>query len=208
MGNNIVITIGREFGSGGREIGQKVAKTLGINYYDKNLIDIAAGKSGISSDLLYQADEKASNPFFSAYLPTGTDYGTVNDRLFWIQSEIIKELAQNESCVIVGRCSNYILKDMINAIHVFIYSNTHSKIRRIMERQNMTETAAKKHISKIEKERKEYYKYYTDCAWGDKADYDICIESSKFSKEEIVDYLAQIVSNRIAFLNGLEKKNE
>ena len=72
----------------------------------------------------------------------------------------------------------------------------------------MTETAAKKHISKIEKERKEYYKYYTDCAWGDKADYDICIDSSKFSKEEIVDYLAQIVSNRIAFLNGLEKKNE
>ena len=97
---------------------------------------------------------------------------------------------------------------MINAIHVFIYSNTHSKIRRIMERQNMTETAAKKHIAKIEKERREYYKYYTDCAWGDKADYDICIDSSKFSKEEIVDYLAQIVSNRIAFLNGLEKKNE
>ena len=197
MSKNIVITIGREFGSGGREIGKKVADALGINFYDKDLIDLAAKKSGINSDLLYQADEKASNPFFSAYLPTGTDYGTVTDRLFWTQSAIIKELAQKESCVIVGRCSDYVLEEFENCLHIFIYAPLPKRIIRVKERYLIeTDGAAKKEISRQDKLRRSYYQYYTDHKWGSVSGKTISIDSSFLGVDGTVQMIINIVKQK------------
>ena len=197
MGNNIVITIGREFGSGGREIGQKLAKALNINYYDKNLIDIAAGKSGISSELLYQADEKASNPFFSAYLPAGTDYGTVNDRLFWTQSAIIKELAQKESCVIVGRCADYVLDECDNCLHLYIHAPMNKRIERVKDRYLIeSDSAAKKEIIRTDKVRRTYYQYYTDHRWGSVDGKHLSIDSSVLGIDGTVDLIIYLLQKK------------
>lgn len=111
MGNNYIITIGREYGSGGCEIGKKLAEKLGIGFYDKNLIDAAAEKSGIHIDMLHKADEKPANPLTNPFLHPGYEAGTINDRLFWTQSEVIRELAEKESCVIIGRCADFVLRE-------------------------------------------------------------------------------------------------
>ncbi len=197
MSRNIVITISREFGSGGREIGQKVAKALGISFYDKNLIGIAAQKSGINSDLLYQADEKASNPFFSAYLPTGTDYGTVNDRLFWTQSAIIKDLATKESCVVVGRCSDYVLEDFENCLHLHIFAPLPKRIERIKDRYLIeTDAAARKEIARTDKIRRSYYQYYTDRKWGGVEGKTMAIDSSFLGVDGTVNMIVDLVHRK------------
>jgi len=197
MSKNIVITIGREFGSGGREIGQKVAQALDIGFFDKNLIDIAAKKSGMDSSLLYQADEKASNPFFSAYLPSGSEYGTINDRLFWTQSSIIKDLAEKQSCVIVGRCADYVLADYENCLHVFVYAPLEDRIERIMERYLIdTPHAAKKEIHREDKVRKSYYQYYTDLKWGISAGKHLSIDSSFLGIDKTVDLILDIIQKK------------
>lgn len=195
MSGSIVITIGREFGSGGREIGQKLAKALEIQFYDKNLIELAAKKSGIHSDLLYQADEKASNPFFSAYLPTGTEYGTVNDRLFWTQSDIIKDLATRESCVIVGRCSDYVLSEYENCLHLFIYAPIDKRIERVKERYLIeSDNAARKEITREDKNRRSYYQYYTDLKWGTTSGKTVSIDSSFLGIDGTVDLVLKLIA--------------
>ena len=210
---NFVVTIGREFGSGGREIGESLAEKLGFTFYSERLATKASEATGIDEEFFRKVDEKQKKSFWYMFamsnllsddLDTALGLLPTNEKLFIEQTKVIEDLADKEDCVIVGRCSNYILKENPNTLHVFIYSNMHSKIRRIMEKQNMTEAQAKKHISKIEKERKDYYNYYTECKWGDKADYDICLDSSAFSKEEIVDILYTIIQKRIAVLNGTE----
>jgi len=197
MSKNIVITIGREFGSGGREIGQKLAKALDVGFYDKNLIDIAAQKSGMDSALLYQADEKASNPFFSAYLPAGTEYGTINDRLFWTQSLIIKDLADKQSCVIVGRCADYVLADYENCLHVFVYAPIEDRIKRVMERYLIdTTNAAKKEVHREDKVRRSYYQYYTDQKWGRTEGKHLSINSSFLGIDTTVELLLDVISKK------------
>ncbi len=197
MSRNIVITISREFGSGGREIGQKVAEALGISFYDKNLIEIAAQKSGINSDLLYQADEKASNPFFSAYLPTGTDYGTVNDRLFWTQSAIIKDLATKESCVVVGRCSDYVLEDFENCLHLHIFAPLPKRIERIKDRYLIeTDAAARKEIARTDKIRRSYYQYYTDRKWDGVEGKTMAVDSSFLGVDGTVNMIVDLVHRK------------
>ena len=213
---NFVVTIGREFGSGGREIGELLAAKLGFTFYSERLAAKASEATGIDEEFFRKADEKQKNSFWYMFamsnllsddLDTALGLLPTNEKLFIEQTKVIEDLAETENCVIVGRCSNYILKENPNALHVFIYSNMYSKMRRIMERQNMNEVQAKKHILKIEKERKVYYNYYTECSWGDKADYDICLDSSRFTKEEIVDILFDIVQKRIKALNGTEENN-
>lgn len=197
MSSNIVITIGREFGSGGREIGQKVAKALGISFYDKNLIEIAAEKSGINTELLYQADEKATNPFFSSYLPTGSEYGTVNDRLFWTQSAIIRELAEKESCVIVGRCADYVLEEFENCMHLYITAPMNKRIERIRERYLIDDDSiARKEIARNDKIRRSYYQYYTDRKWGAVDGQTFTIDSSFLGVDGTVDLIVDIVHKK------------
>lgn len=207
MGKNIVITIGRENGSGGREIAKKVAEALSINYYDKNLIDLASDKSGMNSALLYQADEKASNPFFSAYVSNPGEYGTVNDRLFWAQSTIIKDLASKESCVIVGRCSDYILEDRENCLHIFIHAPLEKRIERIMDRYMLeSPEAAKKEIAREDKQRRSYYQYYTDRKWGQYQGKHLVLDSSYFGIDKTVELIVGIVKERWPDYQKQDKK--
>ena len=209
MSRNIVITIGREFGSGGREIGQKLAEALGISFYDRNLIDIAAQKSGINPDLLHQADEKASNPFFSAYMPAGGDYGTVNDRLFWVQSAIIKDLAQKESCVIVGRCADYVLEEFDNVLRIFIHAPIEKRIERIKDRYLLdSDAAARKEIARTDKLRRTYYQYYTDHKWGHSDGFDLAIDSSFLGIEGTIELIKDIVKRHWPDFEIAEKKED
>ena len=151
MDNKIILTIGRQFASGGREIGKKLAKALNIAYYDKELMTLAAKESGLCEDCFEKADERASSGLSYAfsmgysYMGLFTPYADVlsNDRLFLYQSEAIRKLAEESSCVIVGRCADYILRDNPNCLSLFIHNTKENRIQRIIETQNLTVEQAK-----------------------------------------------------------------
>ena len=182
----ILLTIGRSFGSGGSEIGKKVADKLGISYYDKELIKLAAIKSGINENLLKDADEKPVNSFLYSVVTHGfpsytspVQYSNIvtNDKVFSIQSDIIKNIAENESAVFIGRCADYILREYPDLINIFVYANKSNRARRISAVNNITEKEALDSIKKIDKERSSYYNFYTNKAWGECTNYDLCINS-------------------------------
>ena len=188
--SNIIITIGREFGSGGRIIGEKLAARLGISFYDKELIQLAAEKSGIHADVLKGADEVAANPFSSPFVPPSVDQGSLNDKLYKYQRDVIREIASRESCVIVGRCADYILKDYPNCIRVFIYADMEYKVKLIMERHHLKDTELiEKIIRRTDKNRRNYYQYYTDHKWGAREEMDLLIDSSLLGVDGTVDLL-------------------
>ena len=182
-----VITIGREYGSGGREIGEKLAEKLGFSFYDRNFLEMAALETGYSEDSLANNDEIADRIYF----PYKTE--NISEELFKVQSRIMIERAKSESCVIVGRCSDIILKDFANVVHIFIYADEEDRVQRIMERNNLDEVKARKKLKKTEKIRKNYYQYYTDSEWGNRENKDLLINSSKTgienSVEVIISYL-------------------
>ncbi len=181
----VAITIGREFGSGGREIGEKLASKLGISFYDKELIELAAKKSGIHADVLKGADEVAGSPFFN-----GFEQASINDRLYSYQREVILEIAARESCVIVGRCADYILTGAANCIRVFIYADMEYKIQKIMARHSLKDPdLVRKIIQKTDKNRRTYYQYYTDHKWGDSEYMDMMINSSLLGVDGTVSLL-------------------
>ena len=160
--NNFVVTIGREYGSGGREIGEKLAERLGFSFYNDRLLKDVSHKTGIDKKLFEEADEKqkeatwymmAMNVLNAFGKEKSVDELPSSEQLFLEQSKFIEDLAENENCVVVGRCSNYLLKNKPNALHVFIYADEETKIKRIMERQELSEKEAKKYMQKIEKER-------------------------------------------------------
>ncbi len=194
-----VITIGRQFGSGGHNIGEKLAEKLGFSYYDKNLIELAAEKSGMSHGVLSEADEKAANPWLYAALnQTGQSHINMNictnDALFSTQSEIIRSIAKTENAVIVGRCSDYILKDEdVNLINIYVYAPMEARIRRTMERDKVTEAQAVSLIKRNDKQRKLYYDFYTDRKWASHVNYDITINSEAFGIDGAVDIIYNAV---------------
>ena len=181
-----VITISREYGSGGRQIGESVAKELGIPFYDKELIHMAAEKSGMSAGFIEKSDENIPNTFlhnlkYSAY--SGYDsisyYDTpITDKVFLAQSSVIKDLAAQGSCVIVGRCAHYILRNEPGLVAVFIRGELEDRIRRAVEYYGLPQQNAAERIKKIDKNRVNYYKYYTSRQWGMIENYDLVINSS------------------------------
>jgi len=188
--NNVIITIGREFGSGGRVIGEALAKRLGFSFYDKELIELAAEKSGIHAEVLRSADEIPNAPFSTPLVPTSQDPGTINDRLFQCQKEIILDIASKESCVIVGRCADYILRDFPNCIRIFIYADMDYKIKLVMERHNLKDRELiEKIIRRTDKNRRTYYEYHTDHKWGSREDVDLLIDSSLLGVEGTIALL-------------------
>lgn len=197
-----VITIGRQFGSGGHVIGEELAKKLGFAYYDKNLIELAAEKSGLSHGALTEADEKAANPWlYAAMSQTGqTNFGVnlcTNDTLFNVQSEIIRNIAKTENAIIVGRCSDYILKDEdVDLTNVFIYAPLEARIKRTMERDQVNEAQALALIKKNDKQRKCYYDFYTDRKWSSHINYDLTINSETFGINGTTDIIYNAVMNR------------
>lgn len=205
MDKKIIINIGREFGSCGHEIGREVAERLGIEFYDKELLDRASKESGISKEIFQIIEERQTNSFLyniamGAFAGRLSAEGTVSlsDRLFMVQYDIIKKIASEGSCVIVGRCSDYILKDEENNIKIFIYADFEERIKTVMVREGLDEKKAKDLIIKTDKKRGAYYNYYTNQKWGGREFYDLLINSAALGKEGSVDLILKYIDIRLA----------
>lgn len=189
-----VITIARSYGSGGRTLGKLLAKELGINFYDRELIRIASEDSGINEALFGAVDEKVKKPIFGSstnvykgqLLPPESDGFVSDDNLFNCQAKSIKEIAANESCVIIGRCADYILKDDPNVIRLFFYASEEDCIHRVQEQNGGTRKDIIKKIEKINKYRSDYYRYHTGKDWTDTQNYDFCLNTSSMSYEKLI----------------------
>lgn len=198
MKGNLVITIGRECGSSGRLIGQRLAEDLGVKCYDKELLSLAAKNSGLCEELFKTHDEKPTNSFlYSLVMDTySMGYNTsahmdmpINHKIFLAQFDTIKKLANEESCVIVGRCADYALADYPNTVTVFISGNEEDKIKSLMERHGLTEQKAKDLMIKTDKRRASYYNYYSSKKWGGSRSYDLCLNSSAVGLEGAVEVI-------------------
>ena len=210
MTSNLIITIGRQSGSGGKEIGQKVAEKLGVKCYDKELLALAAKESGLCEELFQSHDEKPTKSFLYSLVMDSYSFGytssgymdmPINHKIFLAQFEAIKALADREPCVIVGRCADYALEDYPNRVSIFVTGDDKAKIKRLAERNNVTEAKAKEIMMKTDKERSSYYNYYSSKKWGDVRSYNLCVNSSVLGIEGTVDLI-------IYFANAKLKKNQ
>ncbi len=192
----VIITIGRQYGSSGRYIGELAAKELGIPFYDQELITLAAEKSDLCADAVEQADERNANSLLytlamgsTAMLHSAQYNMPVNDKLFLVQSDIIKDIAKNGSAIIIGRCADYVLRDNKNAFSVFFHADERIRAKKIAERNGITETEAMSLISKTDRRRANYYNFYTGNRWGETENYDLCIDSGKIGSEKAAKVL-------------------
>ena len=194
LAKHTIITISREYGSGGRYIGRLVADKLGIKFYDKDLVNKLSEKTGLSTEYIEDNEQKRN---ILDSLNNGYYYNLTNsDELFVEESDLIKELANNESCVIIGRCSDFILKDNKDVINIFVYSTMDNKINRAVERYGLNKKSAEKEIKKIDKLRSNHYKHYTGKTWGNSENYDLCINSDTFGVEKAADMICEIAMNK------------
>ncbi|HIW84209.1 MAG TPA: cytidylate kinase-like family protein [Candidatus Dorea gallistercoris] len=193
---NIVITIARQYGSGGKTIAAMLAKELGVNCYSREILKMASEESGINERLFGQADERLKisswfkvlkRPYEGELLPPESSGFVSDENLFNYQAKIIKDLAGKESCVIVGRCADYVLRDYPNVMSVFIHADKEFCLQRAMERHSMTEQEMERYIEKTDKYRGEFYRYYTGHQWEDARNYDLCLNSGKLGFEKCVE---------------------
>ena len=200
MSNHFVITIARQYGSGGREIGQKVAELLHVPSFDKELITMSAQKSGLSVDMAHRADEKATNSLLYTLAMGSASFGAanfnmdipINDRLFITQSDIIKSLVEEQSCVIVGRCGDYVLRNYDNRLSVFIYADQKSRIAHIMKQNNVGESEALDMLKKTDKRRVNYYNFYTGRKWGAFENYHFSLNSAFLGLDGTAEIIADV----------------
>lgn len=180
-----IITISREFGSGGRFIGEEVAKKLGIAYYDKDIIGQIAEKSGFSPEYIQEKSELSPKKGLFAYAFTGRDRSgkSVEDMVYEAQRKVILEIAEKESCVIIGRNADFILKDRTDVFNVFIHGDLPEKTERICRLYHVTEAEAQKMMEDIDKRRRSNYNFYTDQKWGMASNYTLCLNSSQLGYE-------------------------
>lgn len=202
MKTNTIITVGREFGSAGREIGYKVAEAFGIKLYDKEMLARAAKESGICEEIFETHDEKPTNSFlYSLVMDTysmgysGNTYTDmpINHKVFLAQFDAIKKIADEGPCILVGRCADYALESYKNVVSVFIHADMNARIRRIARIYDLTDAKAKDLIIKTDKKRSSYYNYYTNKKWSDAESYELCLTSSELGIEgtakAIIDYV-------------------
>lgn len=191
---NIVITIAREYGSGGRYIGRLIADKLGIKFYDKDFVEKLATETGLSEEYIENNEQKRNilDAFNSGY------YAGLNnaDELFIKESELIKQVADKESCVMIGRCADFILQDKENVLKVFVYSNMEDKIKRATQIYGFDKTKAEKEIKRIDKLRANHYKHYTEREWNNYSNYDICINSDMLGVEKAADFICEMVKEK------------
>ena len=202
---SLVITIGRQKGSAGLDVGKRIAEKLSIPCYDKELVELAAEKSNLSPEALKHADERATNSFLYSVangglsfrgLHTPTPYDMpINDKLYIAQSEVIKELAAKGSCVIVGRCADYVLHDVpdVKVLSVFIYGSLEYRINRVIKARNLSAAKAKELVVKTDKRRRSYYEYYTSNDWGVMHNYDMCLSTEKLGINKCADLVIDYV---------------
>ena len=203
MQKKIIITIARQYGSGGREIGETVAKLLNIPLYDKQLITDAAAKGNLNEEVLRRTDESAANSLLYTLAMGSNVVGTtmhfgykmpINDKLFILQSEVIKEYAAKESCVIIGRCSDYVLRDFDNVFRLFIYGDLEHRKARVAERHpELKSSQIIDVINKTDRRRASYYNFYTGNKWGKYDNYDMAINSSTLGIQRTAELIASCV---------------
>lgn len=206
-GKNVVVTIGRQFGSGGRELGRKLADRMAIPYYDKELLSEAAKRAGVSEEFFEKADERfpkflsgiyafshGMNPF-NAYAGTTSISG---DSLYRAQSDFIHQLAQESSCVIVGRTADYVLRDHPNVMNIFVHAPVEECVKRITARAGDESDAdkARSKFHKVNKLRASYYNFYTDKTWGAASSYDLTFDTSLISMDDIVEIVVEYINRR------------
>lgn len=199
---NTIITIGRQFGSNGRMIGEKLAELMGVKCYDKQLIKEAAKQSGLWEDFLDNMDEKPTSSFLYSVVmdpysymsfDNNSNYGmNLNQKAFMATYETIKSIADRESCVIIGRCSNYVLREYEKVLSAFIYAPLEVRIDTVMKRFNLNEKQARDQIAKEDKARASYFNYYTSYKWGKNESYDILIDSSLLGPDGTAELLLDV----------------
>lgn len=191
-----IITVSREFGSGGRIIGKMVAEKLGIAYYDKEIIAKVAEKTGFAEEFIEKNGEYSPSKSIFAYAVVSRDRAgsSMNDYIFSVQRKIILDIAEKGPCVIVGRCADDILSDHDKALHVFIYGEKDKKVKKIMDTHNISEKEALRLMKATDKKRSINYNYYTDKQWGKAGNYDLCLNSSALGYEVCADIIAGIIN--------------
>jgi len=201
---NTIITIGREFGSGGREIGEKIAQHFNILFYDKELLARAAKESGFCEEMIKSHDERPTNSFLYNLVMDTYSFGynssaymdmPISHKVFLAQFDAIKKLADEGPCVIVGRCADYALADYKNSLNLFIYGDMEVKAERISKKYELTIEKAKDLINKKDKQRQSYYNYYTSKKWSQANSYDLCINSSILGTDGTVNLILQFVES-------------
>jgi len=205
MNDKFVINVGRQLGSGGRQIGEKLASQFGIAFYDKELINLASKESGLGKEFFENADEKKSHSIIGGLLGLRTNISNEvyvnnylsNETFFKIQSDIIRELAEEKSCVFVGRCADYILRDHPRCINIFITADTDDRVKRVARDQKLTAAKALEVIEKTDKKRSEYYNYFSNKVWGVAGSYHLCINSSVLGIDETVAFIRRFVEQKL-----------
>lgn len=199
---SVLITIGREFGSGGRELGRRIADELGIAYYDNEILEEILKETDYSKAYLQEVSESRPAALFPIHFGVswGHTYAPLNQSIdvYAKQNEILRKLADKSSCVIIGRAADYILKDR-NPFRIFVYADLESKVNRCRDRNednNITDAEIIKHIKKIEKSRKSFYEFYTNTKWGDKKNYDMMINTSNQNIKEIAHLLSSMIKTK------------
>ena len=197
-----IITISRQFGSGGRAIGEALADRLGIKCYDKELISLAARESGVDPEIFEHVDEKAANSLlyslsmglysFGSSYPAGQM--PVNDRLYLLQHKIIKQTALKGPCVFVGRCADYVLRDRDDVVRLFICADMNYRIKRAVELKDVKESKAEQVIAKTDKSRANYYNYYSGKKWGQTNNYDLCVNRTRLTDEQAVSVIEEYLN--------------
>ncbi len=202
-----VITIARGYGSGGKTIGKMLSKQLNIPYYDRDLLRLASDDSGINEQLFAETDEKvkkshlfkiANSIYKGEIIPPDRDDFISNENLFNYQAKIMKELADSESCILIGRCADFILKDYDNVIRIFVHAPLTDCIKNVQELMDKSEREIEKQIAAIDKRRSEYYEYYTGRDWQDAKNYDLCLNSSNLGYQKCVDIVKAYLNIRFA----------
>lgn len=200
MAKKVIVTIGRQFGSGGHEIGEKLAKELGIKFYDKELIKLIAKQSGLCEKVLESYDEKPTNSLlysivmdiYPSVMYTGP---TIDQQIYQANYDAIRKLAEG-SCVIVGRCADYILRDCPELVSVFVHANNDFRAARIMEEYQLPDAKVRDMLVKTDKKRASYYNFQSEKKWGMASSYNLCLESSSLGIDGSVDLIKNYIKNR------------
>ena len=204
--DNVVVTINRQYGSGGKTVGKMLAERMGVKYYNREIVKLASEESGIDEAMFAKVDEKMVNysffkpkKIYTGELKTPDSYDfTSDDNLFNFQAKVLKQLAEKESCVIIGRCANFILKDYANVVSVFVHADPDFCREQALARVSIPEKEIDKFIEKTDKFRADYYKYHTGLHWHDARGYDLCLNSGKLGFEKCVDEILAYINVRFA----------
>lgn len=198
-----VITIARSYGSGGRTLGKLLAQKLGINCYDREILRMASDESGINEALFGQADEKLNksplfsiirrNPYKGGIIPPESSDFVSDDNLFNYQAKVIRELAEQESCILIGRCADYVLRDDPQVIRLYFYAPLEDCVKRVMNQNGLSEKEAIKKIEKTDRYRSDYYRYYTGRDWNDARNYNFCLDTTSMSYEKLIDAVENLI---------------